>query len=116
MIRNLQNPHAFFLVNMKAWQLHLSHTCLANCRSGHQASRGGVWEPTEARIGILALSWVEQGVSGLASAAPVQVVVELNREHRRTHLGLHGHFDTAPHPGSGFAESRPSAGRGIDLT
>lgn len=101
---------------MKAWQLHLPHTCLANCRSGHQASRGGVWEPTEARIGIPALCWVEQGVSGLSRAVPIQFVVELKREHVRSHLGSHGWLDTAPHPGSAFAESRPSAGGGMDLS
>lgn len=116
MIKNLQNQHSFFLVSMKAWQLHLPHTCLANCRSGHHASRSGVWELTEARIGITALCWVEQGISGLSRAVPVQVVVELKLEHVCTHLGLHGHLDTAPHPWSGFAESRPSAGGGMDLT
>lgn len=66
---------------MKAWQLHLPHTCLANCRSEHHASRGGVWELTEARIGIPALCWVEQGVSGLSRAVPIQVVAELKLEH-----------------------------------
>lgn len=116
MIRNLQNQHSFFLVNMKAWQLHLPHTCLANCRSGHHASRGGVWELTEARIGIPALCWVEQGVSGLSRAVPVRVVIELKLEHCTPHLGLRGHLDTAPRPWSYFANSRPSAGGGTGLT
>lgn len=64
---------------MKARQLHLPHTCLANCCSGHRASRGGVWELTEARIGIPALCWVEQGMAVLSKA--VQVVFELKLEH-----------------------------------
>lgn len=114
MITNLQNQHSFFLVNMKARQLHLPHTCLANCYLGHRASRGGVWELTEARIGIPALCLVEQGISVLSKA--VQVVFELKLEHVCTHLGLHGHLDTAPCRLSGFADSRPSAGERTDLT
>lgn len=80
-IKNLQNQHSFFLVNMKARQLHLPHMCLANCCSGRRASLSGVWELIEARIGIPALCWVEQGVSMILKAVLVQVVVELKLEY-----------------------------------
>lgn len=100
---------------MKARQLHLPHMYLANCCSGRRASLSGVWELIEARIGIPALCWVEQGVSMLLKAVPVQVVVELKLEYVPIPLGLCGSFDMAPCPWSGFAESRPGVDRGTDL-
>lgn len=76
-IKNLQNQHSFFLVNMKARQLHLPHMCLANCCSGRRASLSGVWELIEARVGIPALCWVEQGVSMLLKAVPFKLLLSL---------------------------------------
>lgn len=102
---------------MKARQLHLPHMCLANCCSGRRASLSGVWELIEARIGIPALCWVEQGVSMLLKAVLVQVVVELKLEYIYIPipLGLCGSFDMAPCPWSGFAETRLAVDRRTDL-
>lgn len=74
---------------MKAQQLHLPHTCLANCCSGHCASLGGggEWELIEARIVIPAPCWVGQGISMTLEAAWVQVFVELKLEHIPIPLG-----------------------------
>lgn len=78
---------------MKARQLHLPHMCLANCCSGRRASLSGVWELIEARIGIPALCWVEQGVSMLLKAVLVQVVVELKLEYIYIYPSLWGYVD-----------------------
>lgn len=63
--------------------------CLANCCSGPCASLSGIWELTEARVGIPALCWMEQGVAMLVKAVQVQVV-EQKLEHLPIPLGVMG--------------------------
>lgn len=52
MIKNLQNQHSFFLVNMKGSAAAPPPACLANCCSGLCASLSGLWVLAAARVGI----------------------------------------------------------------